>query len=317
MKKLIYILIFLFGSIGLSAQTIKVTASIDTNFILIGEQTQIELKVQYRLDGEAVSVQFPELKDTISTKFIEIVTSSEVDTIYPDKNDLSIIEQIKKITITSFDSGQYQIPYFEFQINNQPYQSGPLFLEVIPMEVDTTKAIFDIKAPLEEPFSFIDWLKENWVWIVGTLALIIIIVLVVRYLKRRPKPIIEEVIPEIPPHIISLEKLEKLREEKLWQAGKVKLYHSEISDILREYLENRFHINALENTTSEIMQSLRFHSIQPDLLTKLNSTLVLADLVKFAKEQPLASENDFSIVNAIEFVNNTKLIVMPKEDNAG
>ncbi len=317
MRKLFYILIFLFGSIGVSAQTVKVNASIDTNFILIGEQTQIELKVQYRLDGEAVNVQFPELKDTISTKFIEIVTSSKVDTIYPDKNDLALVEQIKKITITSFDSGQYQIPYFEFQINNQPYQTGPLFIEVIPMEVDTTKAIFDIKAPLEEPFSIIDWLKENWIWIVGILALIIIVIVVVRYLKRRPAPIIEEVIPEIPPHIITLERLNKLREEKLWQAGKVKLYHSEISDILREYLESRFHVNALENTTSEIMQSLRFHSIQPDMLTKLNSTLVLADLVKFAKEQPLASENDFSLVNAVDFVNSTKLIVMPKEDNAG
>lgn len=316
MKKLIYILIFLFGSISVSAQTVKVNASIDTNFILIGEQTQIELKVQYRLNGEKVNVQFPELKDTISTKFIEIVTSSKVDTTYPDKNDLTIVEQTKTITITSFDSGQYQIPYFEFQINNQPYQTGPLFIEVIPMEVDTTKAIFDIKAPLEEPFSIIDWLKENWVWIVGILALIIIIIIVVRYLKRRPEPIIEEVIPEIPPHIITLERLNKLREDKLWQAGKVKLYHSEISEILREYLENRFHVNALENTTSEIMQSLRFHSIQPDMLTKLNSTLVLADLVKFAKEQPLASENDFSLVNAIEFVNNTKLITIPKEDNA-
>jgi len=316
MKKLIYILIFLFGSISLSAQTVKVNASIDTNFILIGEQTQIELKVQYRLDGEVVNVQFPELKDTISSKFIEIVTSSKVDTIYPDKNDLSFVEQTKRITITSFDSGQYQIPYFEFQINNQPYQTGPLFIEVIPMEVDTTKAIFDIKAPLEEPFSIIDWLKENWVWIVGILALIIIIIVVVRYLKNRPDTIIEEVIPEIPPHIISLEKLEKLREERLWQSGKVKLYHSEISEILREYLENRYHVNALEQTTAEIMQSLRFQSIQPDLLTKLNSTLVLADLVKFAKEQPLASENDFSLVNAVEFVNTTKLIIIPNQENA-
>jgi hypothetical protein len=316
MKKLIYTLIFLFGSLGLSAQTIEVKASIDTNFLLIGEQTQIELKVQYRLDGEAVNVQFPDLKDTIS-EFIEIVTSSKIDTIYPDKNDLALVEQIKKITITSFDSGQYQIPYFEFKINNQAYQTGPLYLEVMPMEVDTAKAIFDIKAPLDEPFSFIDWLKENWIWLTGILALIIFIIVVMKYLKNRPEPIIEEVIPEIPPHIISLEKLEKLREQKLWQAGKVKLYHSEISDILREYLESRFQVNALENTTSEIMQSLRFHSIQPDMLTKLNSTLVLADLVKFAKEQPLASENDFSLVNAVDFVNNTKLIVMPKEDNAG
>ncbi len=75
MNKLLYILIFLFGSLGLSAQSVDVNASIDTNFLLVGEQTQIELKVQYRLDGEPVSVNFPTLTDTIS-EFIEIVTTS-------------------------------------------------------------------------------------------------------------------------------------------------------------------------------------------------------------------------------------------------
>ena len=98
MNKLIYILFFLFGSLGLSAQTVNVNASIDTNFLLIGEQTQIELKVQYRLDGEKVDVQFPNIVDTI-TEFIEVVYSSPIDTVYPDEDDLSLIEQSQKISI--------------------------------------------------------------------------------------------------------------------------------------------------------------------------------------------------------------------------
>ena len=315
MKKLLYIFIFLFGNLGVSAQSVEVNASIDTNFLLIGEQTQIELRVQYRLDGEPVSVKFPELTDTIS-EFIEIVYSSQLDTIYPDQSDLALVEQTKKITITSFDSGYYEIPAFEFQINGGLFQTGPLYIEVQPMEVDTAKAIFDIKEPIEEPFSIIDWVKENWVWIVIVLVLLIGGIALIRYLKNRPETIAEEVAPDIPPHVISLEKLEKLQEEKLWQAGKVKLYHSEISEIIREYIEKRYLVNALEITTDEIMQSLRFHSIQPDLLTKLNQLLVLADLVKFAKEKPLANENDISLLNAIEFVKATKQIIQPKNENA-
>jgi hypothetical protein len=315
MKKLLHILIFLFGSLSLSAQDIAVNASIDTNFILIGEQTQIEFKVQYRLDGEAINITFPQLTDTIN-EFIEIVSSTPIDTIYPNKNDLSIVEEIQKITITSFDSGSYVIPYFEFQINGGLYQTNALQLDVQPMEVDTAKAIFDIKGPIEEPFSFIDWIKENWIPIAVILVLLIGGIILVRYLKNKPKTVVEEVIPEIPAHIIGLQKLEKLREDKLWQAGKVKLHHSEISEIIREYIEKRYQVHALENTTDEIMQSLRFHTIQPNLLSKLNQILVLSDLVKFAKEQPLANENDTSLITAVEFIKGTKQIIQVTEDNA-
>ncbi len=316
MKKLLYIIFLLIAGLNLSAQTVNVNASIDTNFILIGEQTQIHLKVQYRLDGESVNVKFPELKDTISTKNIEIVYSSAVDTTYPDPNDLSLVEQTKKITITSFDSGYYEIPYFEFIINNQPYQTGPIQIEVQTLAVDTSKAIFDIKGPIDEPFSFIDWLKENWIWIAIVLVLLIGFYILYKYLKNRPKAIVEEIVPEIPYYIITLEKLEKLREEKLWQAGKVKLHHSEISEILREYLEKRYSVKALEHTTNEIMQSLRFQTIDADLLSKLNQMLTMADMVKFAKEKPLPEENDRSLLFAFEFVNSTKLIIIPKVENA-
>ena len=316
MKKLFYILILLLGSLNLSAQEAKVSATIDTNYLLVGEQTQIHLKIQYQLDGETVAIKFPDVKDTLS-EFVEIIFSSPIDTIYPDKNDLSKVEQVQHITITSFDSGYYQVPYFKFKVNEDTLTSTEdLFIDVQTMEVDTTKAIFDIKEPLEEPFSFKDWFKENWIWIVGILVLIILIIIVIRYLKNRPEPLVEEVIPDIPDYVTALDKLNKLREKQLWQTGKVKQYHSEISETLRAYIETRYQVNALENTTDEIMQNLRFQTIQPDILAKLNQALMLADLVKFAKEQPLANENELSLANAYEFVNQTKLIIIPKEDNA-
>jgi len=315
MNKLLYILVFFFGSLGLSAQSVDVNATIDTNFLLIGEQTQIELKVQYRLDGEIINIQFPTLIDTIS-EFLEIVYSSPVDTIYPDQTDLSLVEQSQKITITSFDSGSYIIPYFEFQINEKLFQTGALHIEVRPMAVDTSKAIFDIRGPIEEPFSIIDWTKENWILITIILLIFIGAIVLIYYLKNRPEKIKEEIKVVTPPHIIGLQKLQKLKEDQLWQSGKVKMYHSEISEIIREYIEKRYEVHALENTTDEIMQSLRFHSIQPNILAKLNQVLILSDLVKFAKEKPLATENEMSLINAVEFVKETKQIIAPIEDNA-
>lgn len=316
MKKLFLILLLSIIAIDFSAQNAEVSASIDTNYLLFGEQTQIHLKVRCQLNGEKIDIKFPHIIDTLN-EFVEVIHTSSIDTSYPDKNDLSIIEQTQSITITSFDSGYYLLPAFKFRIDEDTViTTEELFIDVQPVAVDTSKSIFDIKKPIEEPFSFIDWLKENWIWIVAILAVIIVIVVLIRYLKNKPTAEVIEVQPDIPPHVIALQNLEKIRNLQLWQTGKVKQYHTEISEILRTYLEERYQINALENTTDEIMQSLRFMTIQPDLLTKLNQTLLLADLVKFAKEKPLASENELSIANAIDFINHTKQIIIQKEEDA-
>lgn len=307
MKKLLYILIALFSILNTNAQTYSVEANSDTNSILIGEQINITLKANYRVDEGEVNITFPTLYDTIN-EFVEIINKSTIDTVIPDKNDPYAFVQQQKITITSFDSGYYAIPPFKFIINVDTIETEPILIEVQTMEVDTTKAIFDIKQPLSEPFSIVDWLKDNWWWMVAILVLGVGIFFLIKYLKnRKTKEEPEEIIPDIPIHVIALEKLEKVKSDKLWQEGKIKAYHSHISEILREYIENRYQVNALEETTSEIMHGLRLQNISPELMNKLTQTLTLADLVKFAKEQPLANENEMSINNAIEFVNATKI----------
>jgi len=316
LKKAAYILFLLLSAVTLDAQEVTVKATIDTNSILIGEQAQIELSVSYRVDKNQPIIQFPQLHDTIN-KSVEIVNQSLVDTLIPDKNDPYAFQQTRYLTITSFDSGYYAIPPFQFVVNNDTLETEALLIEVQNIAVDTSAAIFDIKIPLEEPFSIFDWLKENWIYILGTLALIIAIILLVIYLRKRPKKEeVVEIIPDIPPHVIALEKLEQTKAEKLWQSGKVKLYHSEISEIMRTYLEQRYQINALEETTAGIMHELRLHGIDSQPMDSLKRILVLADLVKFAKEQPLAIENESSMIHAIEFVNQTKLLTDSTSKNA-
>jgi hypothetical protein len=309
MKKILYILLLLVVTFQVKAQSFSVEAIPDSNKLMIGEQVKVNLRVTYRVDNGAVNVVFPTLYDTIN-EFVEIVSKSRIDTVIPDKSDPYRFYQEQNIVLTSFDSGYYVVPPFQFVINNDTVETEAFLLEVNTLEVDTTQGIFDIKQPLSEPFSFLDWLKENWWWMVAILVLAVAIYLLVRYLKnRKPKEVVEEIIPIIPYHVIALEKLEKLKQEELWQKGKVKLYHSHISEILRDYLEHRYQINALEETTAEIIYGLRLQLISSEQMNKLTQTLTLADLVKFAKEQPLPLENEQSLTFAVAFIEATKINV--------
>ena len=121
--------------------------------------------------------------------------------------------------------------------------------------------------------------------------------------------------PKEPPYAIALRELDRIKGAKLWQQGKTKHYYSEVTDTLRRYIEGRFEIPAMEQTTAEILQSFRYRR---DLLTgksfaNLEQTLTLADLVKFAKYEPLPDDNSLALLNAYFFVNDTRPEERPPE----
>jgi hypothetical protein len=292
------------------AQDVKVSASLDSNSIKIGEQVKLHLNIQYRVDkGKHISVKFPEIADTLR-KEIEVVSQSKTDTIV-NKNEPFIFNQSRTLTLTSFDSGYWAIPPFKFLVNGDTagFLTEPLLLQVNTVSVDTTKAIKDIKAPYEEIYTWMDWLKDNIYVLYGGLAAILVIIIIIyliRKYRKRPMPVVPVDVPIIPAHVIAFDKLEKLKNEKLWQEGKLKLYHSSLTDILREYIENRFKIQALEQTTDEILFGFRNVAVDDESKLKLKQVLILADLVKFAKEQPLPNENELSMNNVYDFINGTK-----------
>jgi hypothetical protein len=296
---------------ALNAQTVKATASLDTNSIRIGQQVKLQLSVRYRVDnGQQVQIHWPGIKDTI-IKEIEVVGQSKIDTVIPDKSNPFEFVQTKTVFITSFDSGYWAIPPFKFLINNDTtgVNTDPLLLEVGTVAVDTSLAIKDIKPPFEENYTWLDWLKDNMYVVYGTLIAILVVIVIiylVRHFRKVPPPTVVVEKPKIPAHVIALEKLDKLRNEKLWQEGKLKLYHSTLSEIIREYIENRFRIQAMEQTTDEILHGFRSIAVDEESKTKLRQLLFLADMVKFAKEQPLPNENEMSLSNAYDFVTGTK-----------
>jgi len=313
--KLIKTTVLLFAllcfSFSSSAQEIKATATLDSNVIKIGQQVKLKLSIQYKTDnGKHIKIQWPEITDTLR-KELEVVGQSKLDTLIPDKNNPVQIIQSKTLYITSFDSGYWAIPQIKFMVNDDTNGifTEPLLLHVGGMAVDTTIAIKDIKPPYDQSYSFLDWLKDNmyvvWGTIVAILLTLLIIYLVRRFRKVKPEVIMAET-PKIPAHVIAYEKLEKLKNEKLWQEGKLKLYYSSLTDIVREYIENRFKIQAMEQTTDEILYGFRNVAIDEESKTKLKQVLILSDLVKFAKEQPTPTENEMCLGNSYDFVNGTK-----------
>jgi hypothetical protein len=298
--------IFLSAGTTSFSQDPQASVKLKSELLRIGEQTQVTLRVQYRKDKGIKSIQFPLLKDTLVSG-IEILSQSKVETYAPDKNDPSALVDSQTVIITCFDSGYYAIPPLRFFINNDPGKSietEAVMLTVNTVKADTTKAPKEIKPPLEEPFTFADALPYI---IVGVGVAALITGLILLYNRHRKKPIVLlPKAPPVPPHVIAIKKLEELHEKKLWQEGKLKEYHSALTDILREYIEHSFPCNAMELTTEEIMYRFRRINIPKEAKSQLKQALLLADMVKFAKEIPLAEENELSYMNAITFVRSTK-----------
>jgi hypothetical protein len=289
------------------SQNVRVSAHLDTTVIRPGEQTRIHLLVSVAPKHSPCTIHWPSLSDTL-IKGIGVLSRSKTDTLRRDSSDKDKTQHLSQtLVITSFDSGYYAIPPFAFYLNNdtsKPMLTEALLIQVEGMKVDTTQSIKDIKKPLNAPF---DWheLIPLFKWITLIIAVLILIFLIVFRLAKKRRHVSQPVKKAVPPHLLALQNLEKLREEKLWQNGKTKEYHSRLTDILRLYIEQRFSINALEQTTDEIIRSFRSVPIEPENKSRLKQIFELSDLVKFAKQLALPDENEMSLNNAILFVRET------------
>lgn len=293
------------------AQSFGPKATLNKTSIVIGEQTLLNLSIRFHAKD---SIGFPKLADSIGSK-IRIV-SFKADTAF-DKGDASIETINRHYTITAFDSGTYTIPSYAFKMPVGVMQTDSLLLDVKTVAVDTTKAFYDIKQPLIINYTFWDWLRDNWKLVTGILAGLIVGGGVIYYLLKRPKKevVVEEVKPDIPLHIQVLQKLDEIKNKQLWQHDQVKQYYIELSDVVREYLEKRYKIQAMEQTSEEIFASLRHMDIASEDRNLLRQLLVLADMVKFAKEKPAAHENEKSMENAVAFVKDTQPHTRPTDVN--
>ena len=303
-------LLLLCFTFNANAQDIQAEAQLGKFSIPIGDQTILRISAHMPVKTD---ITFPQVVDSIGK--VKIVKTAKPDTAL-DKDNKSLETITHTYTITCFDTGVYVLPQFTLHTKTGDIKTGTVTLQVTSVKVDTTKAFYDIKQPLAVSYTFWDWLKDHWVAVVITLVIILLIAGIIYLYKNRPKhlPIINAAPIVLADDVIALNKLNALRDKKLWQQNEVKLYYIELTDILREYLEKRYRITAHEQTTDEIFDSLIRKELSSDSRNLLKQILKLADLVKFAKEKPAAFENEQSMENAISFIEQTRPIVKPVEN---
>jgi hypothetical protein len=279
----------------LIGQEVIVSARLDTTRALIGDQLRLHLRVDKT--PQAI-VAFPGFQDTLTGK-IEIVRKSAIDTARGESGRVVLNQDL---LVSVFDTGFYEIPSLAFVILNgqekDTLKTLPVNFEIVSLKVDTT--IRDIRANMKTPVNAAEILP----FALGLIALGLIVFLLVYWIRRKlrkRKDIISEVLSE-PADVIALRELEQLREEKPWVQKQVKQYYIRLTEILRLYIERRFRIMALEQTTDEILASLKKSLHSDSGLKRLASILKLADLVKFAKVIPNQEENEAQLDEAVSFV---------------
>ncbi len=305
MKIKFYILLLL--STSLFAQ--KVTTSIDTTKNKIGAEFKLTLKTNVDTLSKVV---FPNAKNFGP---LEVIMSYPIDTILKDDR----YELIKKYGLTQFDSGRYMIPSVKILINKKEYLSDSIQVEVANVQVDTLKQkMYDIKDIVPANEGIGDW----WKYLLGLIVIAGIGAFIYWYIKKRQKQKIEEEIYKTP-----IEKatslLNNLEKKELWQQGEVKEYYSQLTDIVRNYIEEAIEIPAMESTTSELIEGLKLASqkkkmkLSKETIDNLFVVLKQADLVKFAKSKPLdfeITEDRKKIERAIVTLDKAIPVIVENED---
>jgi hypothetical protein len=286
------------------SQDVSVTATVDSQSVAIGDWIRYSVDVKH---PSSVTVVFPVLKDSIGS--FEIVRQDTLQTAELNGE----IDLKKNIVISKYDAGNFYIQPFVVRFIRADGKadsafSNPIPVEIRGVEVDTSQTIKDVKPQLTVPMSA----EEIAIYAGIVIGLAGIGYGIYYYIKKRKRTaggtVIEEK-PNIPPHVLALMQLEELESKRLWQSGEIKAYYSEATEIVRRYFELRYGIMALEMTTGEVMTQLEQFRMEKNTFHSIESLLSGSDLVKFAKHQPVAAENELVITQARTIVEETKPVV--------
>ena len=303
MKILCVLVSCLLGTVRAGAQETLLSASFDRDSIMIGEQVQWTLKATI---DRSIDAFFP-LIDSITDGRIELLKNNGLDTLQASSNNITVQHTY---VITSFDEGLYTLPEIPILLRHRDGKLDTAYFERLSLlvktpPIDTTSfEPYDIKMPITYPITFMEVLP----WALSGLAVLALIAFVIYVIirRRQHKPIFFKPKPKEPPHITALRELNKIKADKLWQNNKVKLYYTRVTDVLRIYMEERYKIQAMEQTSDEILLTLQSMQLPNELMDKLRELLSVSDLVKFAKYQPMTDDNEKALVTAQEFVDHTK-----------
>lgn len=285
---------------------ISLKASLDSAHIIMGKQTSLHIEI---VDNNGVNGVLPILNSDTIIAEIEVISKSQADTIDLENNRRQINQDI---IIQSFDSGLYTIPPIQYIVGKDTFKANPLALKVIPVSVDSLQTIHsqaDVIYPNSRWYDFLpDFITDYWGWILVVIIVILGAIFGLLLYKKKLPITLTPAKKEIPPYELAIQLLEKLRDEKLCERGQEKEFYTRLTDILRSYIDSRFGINAMEMTTTQIIESLNSNNETVDSKSYVEQVLEIADFVKFAKVRPLPDDNVKSYNWALQFVKETKPI---------
>ena len=307
MRKYILFLMATFALLGgLKAQNVEVEGKVNDTKVQVGKPFTLDLslKVPYGWFVEWNDFAI----DTLSEQ-LDIIKRSEVER-SADADSNVIVKQ--QLTLMTFDTGQIQVPAvgltyaksFDDPDRLKAY-TDPINLYSTTITVDTTMAYKPIVEPIAAPVQ----MKEVFPWILAVLLLALVVSGIWYWRKHRKTKVDADgnIVrgPVIPPYDKAVGDLEQLRQQKLWQLGKVKEYFSSLTDIAREYIEGQFGVNAVEMTTDDILEEVKPLHFSQETYNKLKETMEVADLVKFAKYSAANLESENAMNSMTEFVNES------------
>ena len=290
-----------------------VSAKLDSAHVMMGNTVgmNIEIVQDRGVNGLLTTL----IADTL-TGGIEIAQKSKPDTAMLDNNRMQVTHHIM---LQAFDPGKYLLPPVTYVVGNDSlHSSGDLTLVVDSIKVDTGGSIKDFKPLAKVPFKLLDMVPDFisnywWAWLV---ALVLIAAFVYAYFKWFKKGInpLKVTKKRLPPYEEAMQALANLKSRNLWQNGQEKEYYTALTDILRVYIDRRFGINAVEMTSSQIMDKIKTNEEARIANDQLNNVLEIADFVKFANMRTLADDNEIAYQRALNFVEQTKPIVKLDEE---
>jgi len=306
MRKTILFLMLTLTVLGLKAQQVEVEGKVSDTKVQVGKPFTLDLSLKVPYGWFVEWNDF--MTDTLSEQ-IDIIKRGNVERT-ADADSNVIVQQ--QLTLMTFDTGQIQLPAvgltyaksFDDPMRLKAF-TEPIDLYATTMVVDTLQPYKPIVEPIAAPIR----MKEVFPWILVALLAVLVGLGIWFFVKRRKPKVDAEgnVIkgPVIPPYTKAIGDLENLRQQKLWQSGKVKEYFSTLTDIAREYIEGQFGVNAVEMTTDDILEEIKPLRFSTEAYNKLKDTMELADLVKFAKYNASNLENDIAMNNMTDFVNES------------
>ena len=304
MKYLYLSLLALFMVLDNVKSQVTVEAKLDSAQIFIGQHVGITLQVSADKGKRVELPVFDSLQHLVNG--IEVLEAIELDSV--PINDGKRVMFSRKYLLTSFDTALYYIPPIKVMVDDKEYESKSLALKVYTYDIDTVHvdSIFGMNPEMSPPFEWEDWDYLLWLALVVFIITILLVYIAIRL--KDNKPIIKRirVKPQVAPHKVAMQKIEQIKEDKIWQKEDSKEYYTLLTDALRQYIYERYGFNAMEMTSFEIIQKLSEVNDE-EALFELKELFQTADLVKFAKYNTLINENDRNLVSAIEYINQTKI----------